>query len=59
MEKVVRIVRKNEAGFDAEFWAKKSSSERLAALEHLRNQALTENGIRQRLQRVYRIVKRS
>lgn len=59
MEKVVRIVRKDDAGFDADFWATKSSSERLAALERMRNQVLTKDGIRQRLQRVYRVVKRS
>jgi hypothetical protein len=59
MEKVVRIVKTEDSGFDAEFWAKKSSSERISALEHMRNQVLTKNGIRQRLQRVYRIVKRS
>ncbi|RDC61497.1 hypothetical protein AHMF7616_00076 [Adhaeribacter pallidiroseus] len=40
------------------YWMSKSPQERIAALEHLRNQYLTDkNGIRQRLQRVLTITK--
>jgi hypothetical protein len=43
---------------DYEFWMSKSPQERIYALEHLRNQYLTDNnGIRQRLQRVLSITK--
>jgi hypothetical protein len=43
---------------DFEFWMNKSPLERIYALEHLRNQYLTNNnGIRQRLQRVLSITK--
>ncbi|GAA0188625.1 hypothetical protein GCM10009122_47550 [Fulvivirga kasyanovii] len=59
MEKVVRIVNTKQAGFDAAYWSKRSSEERINALEHLRTQQLTKNGIRQRLQRVCRVIKRS
>lgn len=58
MEKVIKIVDRKDAGFDAEYWAKKSSEERIEALELLRNQHLTKDGIRQRLQRVCRVIKR-
>lgn len=56
MDKVVKIVDKKDGGFDAEYWASKSSQERIEALEIIRNQYLTKNGIRQRLQRVCRII---
>jgi len=43
---------------DYKFWMSKSPQERIYALEHLRNQYLTDqNGIRQRLQRVLSITK--
>jgi len=43
---------------DFEFWMNKSPQERVYALEHLRNQYLTDqNGIRQILQRVLSITK--
>ena len=58
MERKIKIVDKNDAGFDASYWANKSSEERVSALEQLRIQYLTKNGTRQRLQRVYRIVER-
>ena len=53
MEKTVKIININDNTVDAEYWATKSSQERIAALEFLRNQMLTKNGIRQRLQRVF------
>lgn len=42
METVVRVIRKDDVGFDAEFRVKKSSAERFAALERMRNQVLTK-----------------
>jgi len=58
MEKVVKIVARNNAGVDHQHWAKQSSQNRIDALEILRNQQLTKNGIRQRLQRICRVVER-
>lgn len=58
MKKVVRIVEKGAAGFDAEYWSTKTSKQRLEALEVLRNQNLVKDGVRQRFQRVCRIVER-
>lgn len=59
MEKVVKIVSRDDAGFDAAFWKTKSPVERILALESLRSQYLTKNRIRQRLQRVCRVVERT
>ena len=56
MKKVIRIVKKEEAGFDAEYWSSKTPAKRLAALEKLRSQMVTTNGVRQGFQRVYRII---
>ncbi|MDB5261128.1 MAG: hypothetical protein JWQ14_409 [Adhaeribacter sp.] len=48
----------NAATSDYKFWMTKSPVERIYALEHLRNQYLTDrNGIRPRLQRVLSITK--
>ena len=48
----------NELKSEYKFWMTKSPQERIYALEHLRNQYLTDsNGNRQRLQRVLTIVK--
>ena len=58
MERVIKVITKGEEGFDAQYWSTKTSQERISALEHLRNQYLTKNGTRQRLQRVCRIIKR-
>lgn len=58
MEKIAKIVDKSNAGFDADYWIKKSAEERIAGLEKMRNQVLTKNGIRQRFQRVCRVIKR-
>lgn len=58
MEKVVKIVNKSDAGVDHTYWANQSSAKRISALEQLRNHQLTTNGIRQRLQRVCRVIKR-
>jgi len=58
MEKILKIVNRADSGFNASFWSEQSSEERIKALEHLRNQQLTVNGIRQRLQRICRVVER-
>jgi hypothetical protein len=58
MKRVIKIINIGDEGFDAKYWSTKTSQERIAALEHLRNQYLTKNGTRQRLQRVCRIIKR-
>lgn len=58
MERVIKIINKGDEGFDAQYWSTKTSQERIAALEHFRNQYLTKYGTRQRLQRVCRIIKR-
>ncbi len=42
---------------DLAYWQEKTYEERLAALEVLRNMYFTQNGVRQRLQRVLTIVK--
>ena len=55
----IRIVNKSNAGFDAEYWADKTPLERLSALELLRKQMTIVNGIEQRLQRVYSVIKRT
>ena len=56
---VIRIVNKSNAGFDAAYWASKTPLERLSALELLRKQMTTSNGIEQRLQRIYSVTKRT
>ena len=58
MEKILNIVSLKDAGFDYEYWSKQSSDKRLSALEHLRKQKTTKNGIRQGLQRVCRVIER-
>jgi len=49
-----KIVFKKDVGRTSAFdyWSKKSEKERILELERLRNNYLTVNGIRQRLQRV-------
>jgi len=59
MEKVVKIVDKENAGFDAAYWATRTSQQRIDALVHLRAQYLTKYGIRPRLQRVCKVIERS
>lgn len=59
MKKEFKIVNTENAGFDYDYWAYRTSIERINALEHLRTQQLTKNGIRQRLQRVCTVIKHS
>ncbi|MEQ9424340.1 MAG: hypothetical protein RJQ09_07995 [Cyclobacteriaceae bacterium] len=58
MKSGIRIVSKEDAGYDTEYWASKTPLERLAALEKLRAQQTIINGTSKRLQRVLRITKR-
>lgn len=59
MERVVKKYKLNEEPNDLEFWLKKSYTERLQALEDLREHYIKFflNGNRPRFQRVYRVIK--
>ena len=60
MEKVVRIVKKGKDDSNLLYWLSLSEKERMAELEKIRQDVnLKKYGIRQGLQRVYRIVKRA
>ncbi len=59
MEQVVNITNKNSQKNDLKYWLSKTPTERLKALEELRNQylrTLPEN--ERRLKRVIRVIKR-
>jgi hypothetical protein len=55
IDMVVKIVRKNKAQTDFAFWQAQPFEKRLAALEQIRSEV--HNGTKQRLQRVYKIVR--
>ena len=59
MEKVVKKLRLNEESTDLDFWLTKSYSERLNALEVLREHYIKYflNGHKPGFQRVYRVIK--
>ena len=61
MRKIQSVVKKYKFGeepTDFNFWQTKSVDERVSALEMLRDQILrNQDGTRQRLQRIYRVVK--
>ncbi|MFH1052718.1 MAG: hypothetical protein V1779_17490 [bacterium] len=59
MEKVIHKYKLGEEPKERDYWLNKSPEERLMALEILRQQTYTENDIKQGLQRVVRIIKRS
>jgi len=59
MEKVVNKYKLGEEPKDRDFWITKSPEERLETLELLRQQIYTKDDIKQGLQRVIRIIKRS
>jgi hypothetical protein len=60
MEKIVRIVKKGEDESNLLYWLSLSEKERMAELEKIRQEVnLKKYGIRQGLQRVYRIIKRA
>ena len=53
MQKVLKIVNKNEPQSDFVFWKTKTELERLEAIEFLRKQYLSlQNNVHERLQRV-------
>lgn len=57
MEKALKIVRLKDQQTDFEYWISKSETERLAAIETLRQQYINyRKDVQPRLQRVYRIV---
>ena len=57
MEKAPKIVRLKDQQTDFEYWISKSETERLAAIETLRQQYINyRKDVQPRLQRVYRIV---
>ena len=58
MEKVIHIVRTNEARSDVTYWRTQSHEQRLATLESIRQEYIAWKYDHQpRFQRVYRIVK--
>lgn len=58
MQKTIKVVDLNNSGFDAKYWATKTPLQRLEALEKLRSQQLIVNGVRQKFQRVFKLVDR-
>ncbi len=60
MEKVIRIVKKGDDSHDIIYWLSLSYQERLMGLELLRQEVNQRTyGTESRLQRVYRIIKRT
>jgi hypothetical protein len=60
MEKVVRIVKLGEEDNEINYWLSTSYADRMTTLEHIRKEVNQRiYGTQSRLQRVYRIVKRS
>ena len=60
MEKVVRTVKKGNDNSNLLYWLSLNEKERMAELEKIRQEInLRKYGIRQGLQRVYRIVERT
>lgn len=59
MEKFVRKINLKDETSDLDYWLSKTNTERLAALEKLREHYITFflNGHRPGFQRVYRVVK--
>ena len=58
MEKVLKIVSLHEQSNDYEYWISRPVSERIDAIEILRNQYIQfRKDVEPRLQRVYRVIK--
>ncbi len=58
MEKVIHIVRTDEARSDVGYWKTQSHAQRLATLEAIRQEYIAwKYGHQPRFQRVYRIIK--
>lgn len=56
MEKVVKIVHLKDRNTDFQYWMSRSETERLEAIETLRNQFINYKDVKPRLQRVCRII---
>lgn len=56
MEKAVKIVHLKDRNTDFQYWMSRSETERLEAIETLRNQFINYNDVEPRLQRVCRVV---
>ncbi len=60
MEKVLKIVTTGDETSDAEYWQNKSVSERLEAIEFLRNQYIKFNkNVKPGFQRVCRVIRKT
>ena len=59
MERVARVVERDQVPSDKHFWRSRSAEERLTALEFLRTQYMAHIHAEQRLQRVCRIAQRA
>jgi hypothetical protein len=60
MEKIIRIVKKGDDEHDIIYWLSLSYQQRMAELESIRQEVNQRiYGTESRLQRVYRIIKRS
>jgi hypothetical protein len=56
MEKAVKIVHLKDRNTDFQYWMSRSETERLEAMETLRNQFINYKDVEPRLQRVCRVV---
>jgi hypothetical protein len=56
MEKAVKIVHLKDRNTDFQYWMSRSETERLEAIETLRNQFINYKDVEPRLQRVCRVV---
>ncbi len=57
IDDVIRIVHKTKPVRDVEYWQSQPPEKRLEVVEEIRNEY--HNGNKQRLQRIYRIIKRT
>ena len=59
MEKILKIVPLHEQPNDYEYWLSRPVSERINAIEILRNQYIKFRDVEPRLQRVCRVIKQA
>lgn len=59
MEKILKIVPLHERSNDREYWLSRPISERIDAIEILRNQYIKFRDVEPRLQRVCRVIKQA
>ncbi|CDI00837.1 putative Similarity [Candidatus Competibacter denitrificans Run_A_D11] len=57
MEKVLKIVPLHEQTNDYKYWISRPVSERIDAIEILRNQYIKLKGIEPRIQKVFRVIR--